>query len=235
MAALGRWRDDPRLVAAISAGQPREAHRAAARLVAAGPRVLLSWGIAGGLAPTPCPGTLVLSDGVVGPGGRPFAFDPSLLATCRAALPGVAVRGEALPDAAGGMAGAQLLAGVDAVQFTPVAKMALRRRTGAVAVDMESHALAEAARGAGIPCIALRAVSDPAHRRLPMLAASALDADGRPALRAVLRGIARRPWDLPALIAAGRDSRAALAALTEAAEALIPALLAAADATQFGD
>jgi hypothetical protein len=42
----------------------------------------------------------------------------------------------------------------------------------------------------------------------------------------VLAGLARRPGDLPALLRAGRDSRAALAALRGAADAVMGALLA---------
>jgi hypothetical protein len=94
---------------------------------------------------------------------------------------------------------------------------------------MESHMVATAARRARLPSLAVRAVSDSAARRLPALAASALDDAGRPRAAAVLRGLVRRPWDLPATVAAGRDSRAALSALAAAADALIPALLAALD------
>ena len=244
-AALGRWRDDPRVTVAIAAGRPARAESEAGRLASAGVRALLSWGIAGGLDPALPPGAMLVADGVIEPGGRPFAFDPALVAACRAVLPTAKTDLPPRPDRAGqgdvggnpeappirnqGFCGARLLAGSDAVLFTPAAKAALRRRTGAAAVDMESHRIASAARDARIPCLAVRAVSDPADRRLPALAADALDSAGRPRAAAVLGGIVRRPWDLPALIAAGRDSRKALTALARAAEVALPALLAALD------
>jgi hypothetical protein len=78
---------------------------------------------------------------------------------------------------------------------------------------MESHHLARAALTARRPFAALRAVSDPVDRALPPLAADALGPDGRPRTGAVLAGLARRPGQLPALLAAARDSAAALAAL----------------------
>lgn len=136
-----------------------------------------------------------------------------------------AVRVSAGPSGQRGLAGALLLAGSDSVLLTSAAKSALRSRTGALAVDMESHRVAASARRARLPVAALRAVSDAAGRRLPALVAHALDAAGRPRRAAVLAGIIRRPWDLPALIAARRDSRAALAALAAAAPQIIPALL----------
>jgi adenosylhomocysteine nucleosidase len=224
--ALGQALDDPRLAVAITAGRPDRAEAEGRRLVAEGVRGLLSWGIAGGLDPALGSGALLLPDGVIGPGGQPHAFDAALVAACRGAAPPARRPGAGQPPARG-VAGALLLAGSDAVLLKPLAKAALRRRTNAAAVDMESHRIVAVARSAKLPCLAIRAVSDPSGRRLPALAADALDAFGRPLAGAVLRGLARRPWDLPALLAAGRDSRAALAALADASGALIPALLSA--------
>ncbi len=236
--ALGRWLDDARLAVAITAGRPDRAEAEARRLAAEGVRALLSWGIAGGLDAAVGSGTLVVPDGVIHPGGQPQAFDPALVAACRQAMSGASPDSDAGAGEGGsyagqgarrGLAGTLLIAGSESVLMTVAAKAALRRRTNAVAVDMESHRVAAVARagGAKLPCLAIRAVSDPAGRRLPALAAHALGPDGTPRLGAVLRGLARRPWDLPALLAAGRDSRAALTALSAAADAAIPALLAA--------
>jgi nucleoside phosphorylase len=125
------------------------------------------------------------------------------------------------------LAAASLVAGSDALVLDPAAKAALGRRTGAAAVDMESHRLATVAAEAGLPCFVVRAVSDPAGRALPALAATALDAAGRPRIGAVLAGLARRPGDLAALIRAARDSRAALATLRGAADPVLGAALGA--------
>ncbi len=51
---------------------------------------------------------------------------------------------------------------------TPAEKAALHRETGAQAVDMESEAIAAACGAAGIPMLAVRAISDPADTALPV-------------------------------------------------------------------
>lgn len=60
------------------------------------------------------------------------------------------------------------IASVDAPVESAAEKHALYRRTGAVAVDMETEALAAECRSAGIPFIAVRVVSDDAHHDLPV-------------------------------------------------------------------
>src|SRR5690625_3834743 len=85
-ATLGRWRTDARVEVAISAGRPGRAAAETERLIARGASALLSWGIAGGLDAGLSPGDLLVADGVVEPGGRPFAFDEGLIAACREAL-----------------------------------------------------------------------------------------------------------------------------------------------------
>lgn len=243
--ALGAWRGHPRIEVAISAGRPNRASQEAERLVGLGVSALLSWGIAGGLTPELSPGDLLLADGVIEPGGRPFAFDKRLIAACGAALSGQAgdepleftpapprresTANLSLPPGTPALADLHLLAGSEIVVCRSAAKKALHHRTGAVAVDMETHRIAAIAREAGLPCLAIRAISDPASRNLPALVAHALDEEGRPRIGAVLRGLVFRPFDLPALIRAGRDSRKAFGALSSAAGYVVPALLAELD------
>jgi hypothetical protein len=78
---------------------------------------------------------------------------------------------------------------------------------------MESHiAAAYAARG-GIPFAALRVISDPASRALPALATSAIKPNGNIDLRKILRGVARNPTTLRALVSTGIDFNRALRSL----------------------
>src|SRR5258708_10449360 len=105
------------------------------------------------------------------------------------------------------------LAGVEDVVVAQAGKAALRLETGAAAVDMESHIAAAYAAEAGLPFAALRVISDPASRALPALAMSAIKPNGNIDLRKVLRGIARNPTTLRALVSTGIDFNRALRSL----------------------
>ncbi len=68
---------------------------------------------------------------------------------------------------------------------------------------------------AGLPFAALRVVSDPAHRALPEIATTAIKPNGDVDLRKVLRGIARNPLVIRALVSTGRDFNRALRSLRD--------------------
>jgi hypothetical protein len=78
---------------------------------------------------------------------------------------------------------------------------------------MESHIAARYAEQHGLPFAALRVISDPAHRALPEIAAAALKANGDVDVWKVMRGIARRPSQIRALVHSGRDFNRALRGL----------------------
>src|SRR5262249_56941119 len=71
------------------------------------------------------------------------------------------------------------LVGVNAPVMEATNKADLWKRTGAAAVDMESHVAASFGAAVGLPVCALRVISDPAARNLPPLARSAIRADRR--------------------------------------------------------
>ena len=106
------------------------------------------------------------------------------------------------------------LAGVEQVVAATACKAALRSETGAAAVDMESHIAAAYAAKAGVP---LRGAagdqrSRPAGRcrhwpRPPVKPNGDID------LRKVLRGVARNPRTLRALVSTGIDFNRALRSL----------------------
>ena len=87
------------------------------------------------------------------------------------------------------------------------------RRTGAVAVDNESHVAARIAAAHRIPFAACRAVIDPAHSVLPPAAVTGLRHDGTPDVLAVFRSVVRQPSQLPALARTALEARTAGAAL----------------------
>jgi hopanoid-associated phosphorylase len=167
---------------------------------------LVSFGIAGALAPSLRPGDAILTDHVI-------TDDRSW---CRT--------GE-FHDRLSGLAG-QIGArrgpvlGAQTILASREAKLTAWQETGASAVDMESAAVAEAADAAGIPFLILRAIADPATRTLPPAALIPLREDGTPALAPILAEVLRRPQQIPGLIALARETRLALAALVGPARAL---------------
>jgi hypothetical protein len=102
---------------------------------------------------------------------------------------------------------------VEEVVVAQAGKAALRMKTGAAAVDMESHIAAAYAAEAGLPFAALRVISDPASRALPALARSAIKPNGEVDLGVIFRGVVRNPRTLRALVSTGIDFNRALRSL----------------------
>ncbi|MGA7489075.1 MAG: hypothetical protein WBW74_19300 [Xanthobacteraceae bacterium] len=158
---------------------------------------IISFGIAGGLAPD-----LVAGDWVVGANVR----------TEREHFPTDRGWARALVEALPGAVHADII-GADAPVADPADKRRLHARTGAVAVDTESHIAARIAAAYRIPFAACRAVIDPAHSVLPPAAVIGLRHDGTPDVLAVLRSVMRQPRQLPALTRTALEARTAGAAL----------------------
>lgn len=196
----------------IAAANADRARAGAERLLAEGAGALISFGIAGGLDIGLAPGSLVVADAVVPPEGPSIETDPRWRARFVARLD----PGEATVAA---------IAGNDRVVAVVADKRALLDRTGAIAVDMESHGVAVAARAAGVPLLVLRVVADPAARAVPSVALHALGADGRARPAALLGRLATKPWELLPLVRIALDSRRALGVLDRLA-AVDPAAFA---------
>ena len=105
------------------------------------------------------------------------------------------------------------IAGSDRAVATAGAKAGLRNRTGATAVDMESHIAAAWAERHAKPFAVLRTVSDAADRDLPPAALAAMGAGGRIDMPAILRSLLREPGQIPALLGLARDGARAFRVL----------------------
>jgi adenosylhomocysteine nucleosidase len=185
---------------------------------------VISFGLAGGLHHGLRPGDVVI-------GTTAVAEQESFAAHTRL----VSILSEGLAGA-GGKTKAGFIAGVDAPALNPLSKAFLREKTNAIAVDMESHVAAEFADRRGLPFVAVRVVSDPAHRTLPPLAARAVAPDGSVDIALVLRELRERPAQIADLIRAGLDARAAFSTLGRCGSLLAPLLgLALADVRQSRD
>ncbi len=187
---------------------PDRAERAARALLAEGSDALLSFGVAGGLDPGLAPGTVVLSERLIG-------ADLLLLETDAGWRARVMAASEDRDDGRAMRAGD--IACSDRPLRTPPEKASLFEATGAVAVDMESFAVARVAREAGIPFLAIRAIADPAWRTVPEAAMRALGPDGRTHPLRALGGLFARPWEAREFALLARDGRAAFAALRRVA------------------
>jgi len=98
---------------------------------------------------------------------------------------------------------------------TVTAKSAAFRETGALAVDMETSAIAEACSAAGIPALFVRAISDAATAEIPIPFSASYDlARQRPRPFGVCVALLRSPSRIPRFVHFLRDLKAARAALT---------------------
>lgn len=194
--------------AALLKGTPVAIGRDFARAIDAQTRGLISFGIAGGLAPGLAPGTVVVPAEIVCGDERittDMEWREYLLSRLKDAMSGP-VAGSDLPVAGAGE------------------KERLRRDTGALAVDMESHLVAAEARARAMPFVVLRIIADAAKTALPPAALVAMNPDGGIALGRVLGSVFRSPRQIPALIRTGRESEKAFSALLRCLDLLGPGL-----------
>lgn len=199
--------DDIRIIAS-GPGRAR-ARKAAEALLNDGLECLLSMGLAGGLDARLETGDIIAASAIHGAQAKRIVCDPALLARAGALLAagGIACHRGDMMDAIAPVA-------------TRGAKKALYRQSRALAVDMESHGVAEAATAAGLPFLALRVIADPAAQEIPALALMGMRADGSIDPLAVIKGLVKSPLALPELIRLGRQSRRAGAALGRLGEVL---------------
>jgi adenosylhomocysteine nucleosidase len=165
--------------------------------IAGGASGIISFGVAGGLAPDLAAGDWVAATAV----RIEQQFFPTDGLWTRSLV-------ERLP----GALQADIL-GMDFPVADPLEKQRLHAQTGAAAVDMESHIAARIAAARQVPFVACRAIIDPAAERLPPAALVGLRADGTADVLAVLRSVLEQPGQLPALVRTALDARIARAAL----------------------
>lgn len=187
-----------------SGGCPGRAAEGARQMVDSGATGLVSFGVGGGLDPYLPPGFLVAATMVITPEGEKIGTDTAWRNHIVEITPGPLTIAE--------------IAGSDHAITSPQAKSELFAATGAVAVDMESHAVARVALEAGLPFLVLRAIADPAHRAVPASAMGGLGPDGHTRALAVLGNLLLRPWELPDVVRLGRDMQKGLRALRRVAD-----------------
>ena len=189
-------------VKAVVSGGDGEALLARLQAASGDVRAVVSVGVGGGLSPAVRVGDWVVADHVVEGDGGSLEVDAGLSDRFHKALTASAPPVHRGPIAAGGV-----------IVATAADKAALHARTGALAVDMESHVAARFAAARGLPFAALRVISDAADHALPKAVMVSMRPDGGVNLAAVVISILKDTRQIPALIRTGREAEVAFAKL----------------------
>lgn len=194
------------LIAVAGGAAAGLAGRIEAAVRAHAPEAIVSFGLAGALAPGLEPGDLVAGSAVLAGEDR---------VECDVEWRGAIIT--ALSGGSGEVKGGDVLVlGAEAMITRADAKRALYERTGAAIVDMESAAAARVAAAHGLPLAVVRAVSDSAGQTLPPAVLNGMKPDGGMDLGGVLASLARDLRQLPALIRTGREAERGFRALDNA-------------------
>ncbi|MFZ2406573.1 MAG: phosphorylase [Methylobacter sp.] len=185
------------IVLAYSGAGANNARTASELLIAQGAARLISWGCAAALSETLKPGDLVLADTLIDAEGAQIGIRPdwhdrtqNLLSTTLKVHTGS-------------------LAESNGIVATGNDKKHLHSQTGAIALDMESIAVAKTALQNNLPFLAIRAIADPASMDLPKAINHSLNDEGDIVLVKLLAFIALHPAELPGLIKLGLHFNAA--------------------------
>ena len=171
-----------------------------------GCRSIISFGVAGGLAPHLVPGDWIVASSVI---------------DSQHSHPTDKVWSEKMLKMIPGARYASIV-GANAAIARPDAKRQMHLETGAAVVDMESHLVARFASSHGLTFAAVRVVIDPAHRVVPKAALSGMRPDGGTSITAVMLDLMARPSQLPDLLRIAVDAYAARRALLRASRILGP-------------
>lgn len=188
------------LLAVAGVGQDA-AERAAQRLCDAGAPALVSFGTAGGLDPRLASGCVLLPRQVIDGNGETYAVDAAWQQRLVQRLTGAVSIDEGV------------LYSARDVSITAAHKRATHLRWQAVAVDMETAAVAQVARRHRIPFVVIRVVIDTAADSLPRAALVGIDGRGRLRPGPLAGALLGRPQEWGDLWRLSRQFRLAQAAL----------------------
>lgn len=185
----------------VSGAGPAAAEKAAIRLIEREVKALISWGCAAAITPELTPGHLILAAHIHGEDGQLHSTDPAWRQRLAANLP------PQLQSHSGGIQESRR------VIVTRSEKIALQKKTGAVAADMESAAIARKASAHSLPFLVVRTIADSATMDFPAAVTRALNPRGDVRMLELLGHIARRPSEIPDLIRLGQAFGAAVRTL----------------------
>ena len=172
----------------LSGSGPDNASIAAQNLIDNGASQLISWGCAGALAPHLKAGDLVIPSAI-------HSRDHTQLTTLPNWSKQIINKLEKSIKCYNGQ-----LFESDSVIYLARDKAKQYQQTGALAVDMESGAVARVAQQASIPFVAIRSIVDPANLDLPGAISYAMTVEGVISIPKLILYLCSHPWELPSLI-----------------------------------
>jgi adenosylhomocysteine nucleosidase len=171
---------------------------------------LVSWGTAGALTENIQSGDLVLADKVVANDGKKYSFDAEWNKYIFNELCNTSLKiHHGMITHAG-----QVLA-------TAADKKRLHGETNALAVDMESLAIARIANEEKLPCVSIRAIVDEAAQCIPEAIIKNTDTFGRPSLFPLFSSLIRNPGLITDLIKLRSAMKAATTSLNTVARSQV--------------
>jgi len=197
-----------KLLVAYSGTGAKNAVAATELLISKGATQLVSWGCAAALSPALKPGDLVLADTLIDVDDTAIMVNRSWHDYAKNLLmPFIKVKTGKLTESL-------------TIVSSGKEKQQLQLITEAIALDMESIAIAKTAEKKALPFLAIRAIIDPANMDLPRAISYAVNAEGDISLSRLLLFLALHPTELPGLIRLGFYFNAAKATLKRVARQL---------------
>jgi adenosylhomocysteine nucleosidase len=185
-----------------------DAEKVATRLLSEGHGFFISWGVGGGLDPSLGPGRLLISQQVITISGQILEFSGDLGKRIGDTL-------KPLNPIVGRITSSEKPV------VSPMEKAKLRNTSNAVAVDMESIAVAKIANKNNCGFLCIRSIVDSANFEIPSSALAGMDSEGGRVMLQVIRQLACRPKELKDMIKLSFHFRKALKTLNNAANLII--------------
>ncbi len=194
-----------------SGAGPENARTASELLITQGVNQLISWGCAAALDASFRPGDLVLANSCVDAGHVMFDLNNEdwlvHAKSCLAEYLTVRTYTGKLAES-------------KSIVASSHDKAQLAQATGAIALDMESVAIARVAQSHGLSFLSIRAIADPLTMDLPKAVSHALNDQGDVVLGKLLTYLLRHPAELPGLVRLGLYFHAAKKTLKQIAKQL---------------
>ena len=191
------------LALAYSGAGASNAEAAAQLLIAQGATQLISWGCAGALSANLKSGDLVLADELIDADGAIITIDHEWHRRVRTVLEKAACQSSGFALRCGSLLESKTLV------TTSDDKQLLHRQSTAIALDMESVAVAKVAHAQAFPFLVIRAIADPVTMDLPQAVSYALNEQGDVQLGKLLTFLLKHPKELKGLISLGQHFNAA--------------------------